>query len=401
MAAFTSKATGNWTSAGQTTWNEVGVPGAGDTASIGTGHAITLDQTSPESVTCTSITIAGTGTLVIPAATTFTINANITSNGTADTGAIIVGTGQGLIVNGQITQSGNGGRCIVPSGNGNVTISNVGGTAVECASGNYLSGGIVGNSSGTVSVTGDVLNATTGNGVNVGGNGNVTINGSVSNSGTGYAVRIYQANLTVNGNVFASNGWGIHGPESGYTITINGNMSSSGLGVGVYVNIGTVSWTGARTLASGTSCYIQIQTGTLALATASAALVLNNYGNFVINKTGAGTITKTAAGGTASVINNTVNATAAILGDGVVSIITGPVVPAANKVKLGEAQFGYAASLLTPDYYPPNLDADPGVEDDGAVLTTAHYGEANAIVGTASGGTAGAPVFGGHIVRRV
>jgi len=42
MAAFTSKASGNWTTAGQTTWNEVGTPGNGDTVSIGAGHTITI-----------------------------------------------------------------------------------------------------------------------------------------------------------------------------------------------------------------------------------------------------------------------------------------------------------------------------------------------------------------------
>lgn len=41
MATFTSKAPGPWSSAGQTTWNEVGVPGSGDTATL--SHAITGD----------------------------------------------------------------------------------------------------------------------------------------------------------------------------------------------------------------------------------------------------------------------------------------------------------------------------------------------------------------------
>ena len=42
MAAFTSKATGNWSASGQTTWNEVGVPGNGDTVTIG-AHTVTVD----------------------------------------------------------------------------------------------------------------------------------------------------------------------------------------------------------------------------------------------------------------------------------------------------------------------------------------------------------------------
>lgn len=42
-AAFTSKATGNWSAAGQTTWNEAGVPGNGDTVSIADTHTVTVD----------------------------------------------------------------------------------------------------------------------------------------------------------------------------------------------------------------------------------------------------------------------------------------------------------------------------------------------------------------------
>lgn len=45
MAAFTSKATGNWSASGQTTWNETGVPGDGDTVTIAAGHVITVDDT--------------------------------------------------------------------------------------------------------------------------------------------------------------------------------------------------------------------------------------------------------------------------------------------------------------------------------------------------------------------
>lgn len=43
MATFTSKATGNWSASGQTTWNEAGVPGAGDTVTITANHVITVD----------------------------------------------------------------------------------------------------------------------------------------------------------------------------------------------------------------------------------------------------------------------------------------------------------------------------------------------------------------------
>lgn len=74
MGAFTSKAAGRWLASGQTTWNEVGAPGAGDTATV--AHAVTVavgdaaiigDGTATTVLTVTtggSITITG-GTLQI------------------------------------------------------------------------------------------------------------------------------------------------------------------------------------------------------------------------------------------------------------------------------------------------------------------------------------------------
>jgi hypothetical protein len=59
MAAFTSKATGNWDSAGQTTWNEVGTPGAGDTVTIQNTHNVSLTQAEA----ATSVTVDSGGTL--------------------------------------------------------------------------------------------------------------------------------------------------------------------------------------------------------------------------------------------------------------------------------------------------------------------------------------------------
>lgn len=73
-AAFTSKAAGNWSSSGQTTWNEVGVPGNGDTVSI--THAITVDSnvtvgTSPSD--SSTIVVTTTANLTIAAGVTFTV----------------------------------------------------------------------------------------------------------------------------------------------------------------------------------------------------------------------------------------------------------------------------------------------------------------------------------------
>lgn len=93
MAAFTSKAAGNWSASGQTTWNEVGVPGNGDTVSI--AHAITVDVNttvgdSPAEGTAV-ITITVGGSLTVAAGVTFTVRGDtLLNNGgvTLNPGAI-------------------------------------------------------------------------------------------------------------------------------------------------------------------------------------------------------------------------------------------------------------------------------------------------------------------------
>lgn len=79
MAAFTSKATGNWSASGQTTWNEVGVPGNGDTVTI--THTVTVDANTivgPSGASGTvAITISSPGVLVIAAGITLTCRGDI------------------------------------------------------------------------------------------------------------------------------------------------------------------------------------------------------------------------------------------------------------------------------------------------------------------------------------
>lgn len=72
MAAFTSKASGNWSSSGQTTWNEAGVPGSGDTVSIASPHVVTVPDgytatigATGQATGYTALTIANGGQLVV------------------------------------------------------------------------------------------------------------------------------------------------------------------------------------------------------------------------------------------------------------------------------------------------------------------------------------------------
>ena len=84
-AAFTSKATGNWSATGQTTWNEVGAPAAGDTVTINTGHVVTYDADITHTAAITvNGTLRGSGARVLTLSnTTLTVAAGgaITNTG--------------------------------------------------------------------------------------------------------------------------------------------------------------------------------------------------------------------------------------------------------------------------------------------------------------------------------
>lgn len=84
MGAFTSKATGNWNASGQTTWNEVGVPGNGDTVTIGSAHTVTADAGATIIIGTSGVTgtaaITITGKLIIGAGTTFIARGDVILN---------------------------------------------------------------------------------------------------------------------------------------------------------------------------------------------------------------------------------------------------------------------------------------------------------------------------------
>ena len=85
MATFTSKATGNWNATGQTTWNEVGYPVAGDDVTITASHVVTINVASA----CRSLVVNGS----------IVQNADLTLDD-ASTAAITFGTAGGWSSNG-------------------------------------------------------------------------------------------------------------------------------------------------------------------------------------------------------------------------------------------------------------------------------------------------------------
>ncbi len=92
MAAFTSKANGNWATSGQTTWNEAGVPGSGDTVTITHNVTVTADTIVGIGTATTALTVNTTGgTLTVT-------GAKLTIKGNATLGAYNGGTVRDVLV---------------------------------------------------------------------------------------------------------------------------------------------------------------------------------------------------------------------------------------------------------------------------------------------------------------
>lgn len=342
--------------------------------------AVTLDV----DVTCTEITSAASnGYLTV--GSTRTINANITYSGLSNSGMVRVGSGGALTVNGQLSGSSSGYVCVLTNG-GTLELSNSGSPAINCSAGR----GVSNSSNGAITIVGDVVHSGTGGyGVycSAGQSCTLTITGNVT-AADGYGVYIVTGYLTITGNVGVSGtGYGVL--SSAVTTTIDGNISGSGSGAALTLNGGTGTWTGSRSVAASEECFIFVyQSATLVLATASEALSLSNSGTVVIRKT-VGDLTITAAGGTASIVNQTSSSYAALVGcsDTEKAIISGPTLPAANNVIYGSGQYGYAGGLLTPNYAPPCNGSAPYTADASKVLTTGYFGTIGSLTqGTGSGG---------------
>jgi hypothetical protein len=317
MAIWYAHIAGNWDVADA--WNSA-VDGSGDHAS----HPLTVTDTADLNGLAMTLNVDPTIALIrasgavgqLTVSGNRTVNGNITYAGTNAAGMVVAPTGTALVVNGQATETSSG-PVIVPAGTANVTITNSGGTAITCAGANAA---VSNGGSGTLLVTGKVVCS------NASGRG-IYHGSSSTNSG-------------LVGDIEVTAGYGVRGAAG--TFTVDGKMKKTGGGAPLYVSGGTIVWTGARTLAAATDCYLMLASGTLNLA----SLVLANSGRFVIDYFG-GTLT-IGSGGTLAQINNQSHAAQACILGIAADIVNGPTLPAANKVDSGEADYGYPASPLDP-----------------------------------------------------
>ncbi len=323
------------------------VGAAGNTLDLN-GHGVTMNRAIQA-----ALLQATTGTLTVSG--TRAIYGDVTYNGTSTSGMILMGASTNLTVYGKALAAAAGYLFVPTSSSAYITITNVGATAVE----NQSSGRVISanTSSGPIAITGAVLNSSSGHAIYPGGGQPTTIIGDCTNTGTGTCVfNVSNGNGSITGNLIVT-GTGIGLRTSvgtGSVWTIDGNMSSGtagGIALLMEAAATTVVWINARTLAAETDCYIRMDNGTLALATASGALSLATSGHFCVFKRG-GTLTTSASGNTAAIVRQIAAAGVAGIGcqAALAAITTGPTLPDAANVARGTTAYGYAGGLLTPDY---------------------------------------------------
>ena len=198
MAAFTGKAAGNWTAAGQTTWNEVGTPVAGDTVDLN-GFAVVMDVTALPvgGGTITSLTTGVAGGQL-------TVDLAGLGNSAIDIATMTAAAGTVLIA-----VSGTTANTFTVTGNVDGGTNNLGHGCIEDTT-----------TAGVLTITGNLTG------------GSVDASVAVRKTGGG--------TLNVTGNVTAGVG-SAHGIEGGGTINVTGNVSGGTGDVALGIHIGSAA----------------------------------------------------------------------------------------------------------------------------------------------------------------
>jgi hypothetical protein len=325
MATVQSAATGNF-SAGAT-WVGGVKPQSGDTANINAGHTVTLDENFTGNITGS----AATGSLTCGTSTR-QIAGNVTYSGTSTSGLVIVPASATLTIAGQVSNTSSG-RAIVTSGSGNITVSNIGGTALS----NSGSGrGISTSGTGTMVIVGDVVNT---------GSGPAILQASTSTSHT------ITGSMSSGGSSSRSNSFGIQ--QQAGTVTFDGNAGhpNTSFGYELFANGGTINWSGSRTLAAGYDLGLYINSGTLNISNLSLAC----EGIATIIRTAAATVTATGATVTLQSASAAFTQLGTNLGANYSVAVIGPTLPSVANVWYGSGQYGYAGGLLSPTKRASNI----------------------------------------------
>ena len=299
MASFTSKASGNWTATGLTTWNEANSPVAGDTVSIATGHRITVNS----NVAAASITIAGTGGIDVTSTCTITLSSTVTNNGTGLTTASAFNVATGLTL---ALAMGTNTFTNAAAGTGIYLI----GTATLSMTGNLTNSssgfGLNAAAAGTVySITGTVTNTSTGKAINTVSTSACSVSqpgGTALSCGAGNGRALYQLTgigaVTITGNTVGGTGgsYVIENAIAGSTFTISGthtggtngglllcsattNLTINGLvthqgsavyAVGASTGAGTINLNGGLQVTAGTPTTAVLAGGTYTINIASS-----------------------------------------------------------------------------------------------------------------------------------
>jgi len=249
MALILSAATGNFNAGA--TWVGGIVPGAADEARASTTHTITITA----SVTCTELSNAGTGTYVLNNGVTLT--ANVTHKSTTTS------------------------TLLTFSAASPATASIVGNiTAGAVASGIA----VVNSSTGTLTVTGNLLGGSVG-----GGSGCIAVN----NTSTGV--------VNITGNATAGSGGNAHGAQNAAgTLTITGNATGGSVTTANGINnnsIGTLNLIGTATGGSNATAYGANNASTGQLNITGTAI--GGTAGIGANNTSTGTLNLTRAKGNA------------------------------------------------------------------------------------------------------
>ena len=351
-----------------------GVTNAGGTIAIPNSTAATITVAVTNGVTSSyagAMLTWGTGTCSLTINGPGTALNAVTYSSTSTSGMLPVGASQTLTVNTGMIRNTAAGTVIVQNSTGICVATNTGGTVVSASGGGK---GINPNGSGALTTTGLATSAESScaiynysSSVANAHNGNVQTTGSAGSgayylfgagtlawtpdaTGTSASVASYYYAMNINNGTVNVLGNRLTTSKLSMTGTTGGPLFIS--------TNGRLNYFGSFTQEANTECEITVAGGIVNLVKQTSPytpLVLANSGTFVVNRMW-GTLNTTGNGGAsvASIVNQgdptTDGGFAAILGGTAAqrSIITGPTLPAANKVDSAEADFGYAGDLQDP-----------------------------------------------------